>query len=470
MKAHPYFSDIRFWIVVFFIIRLIGITNPPLEVEHNWRQTTVTMVARNFLEVDNNIFYPRIDFAGDKTGITGMEFPMLNYMIYGVAEIFGYQHWYGRLINLIVSSFGLWFFYRLVSLFFKESVSFYATLVLSVSLWFQFSRKIMPDTFAMSLIIAGIYFGFKFLNNKNSKSIWKAALAYFLLVLLGVLAKLPSGYLLIVFVFPIIDASIAIQRKVLFVFLSVVALMPALWWYFYWVPFLVETYGFWHFFMGKSITLGLQEIITHGQATAQKFYDTALKFIGFGLLVWGMFAAYHQKERRIFWILAVTLCSFSIVILKAGYTFPHHSYYIIPFVPVMALVAGFGLSSIHNKKLRIFLMTAIAIEGIANQQHDFFLKPSSQQLLNLESDLNQISQPNDLIAINSGDVPTPMYFAHRKGWIIHQDDLLNVSYLNEMKSKGLKFVVVLNNNPTRWNPNHLGQLILKKEGYCIYSM
>ena len=86
MKAFPYFSNIRFWIVVLFIIRLIGITNPPLEVEHNWRQTTVTMVARNFLEVDNNIFYPRVDFAGDKTGITGMEFPLLNYMIYGVAQ------------------------------------------------------------------------------------------------------------------------------------------------------------------------------------------------------------------------------------------------------------------------------------------------------------------------------------------------------------------------------------------------
>ncbi len=115
-------------------------------------------------------------------------------------------------------------------------------------------------------------------------------------------------------------------------------------------------------------------------------------------------------------------------------------------------------------------MTAIAIEGIANQQHDFFLKPSSQQLLNLESDLNQISQPNDLIAINSGDVPTPMYFAHRKGWIIHQDDLLNESFRDELKEKGLKFIVVLNNNPTRWNPHHLGQLVLKKEGYCIYSM
>ena len=65
-------KDIRFWIVLLFTVRLFGITNPPLEVGHNWRQTTVTMVARNFLEVDNDVLYPRVDIAGEKTGITGM--------------------------------------------------------------------------------------------------------------------------------------------------------------------------------------------------------------------------------------------------------------------------------------------------------------------------------------------------------------------------------------------------------------
>ena len=49
-------KDIRFWLIFFFIIRLISITNPPLEILHNWRQTTVTMVARNFLEINSNIF------------------------------------------------------------------------------------------------------------------------------------------------------------------------------------------------------------------------------------------------------------------------------------------------------------------------------------------------------------------------------------------------------------------------------
>jgi 4-amino-4-deoxy-L-arabinose transferase-like glycosyltransferase len=163
-------KDIRFWIIAFFLIRLIGITNPPLEVSHNWRQTTVAMAARNFAEADNNILYPRIDIAGEKSGITGMEFPLLNYLIYLMSVVFGYDHWYGRLINLIVSSFGLWYFFRLVKDHFSEQVAFNSTIVLAVSVWFQFSRKIMPDTFAVSIVIAALYYAScYFRGNENHR-------------------------------------------------------------------------------------------------------------------------------------------------------------------------------------------------------------------------------------------------------------------------------------------------------------
>ena len=55
-----YFTDIRFWILLFFFLRLYGITNAPLEISHNWRQSLTNMIARNFLEIDNNILYPRM--------------------------------------------------------------------------------------------------------------------------------------------------------------------------------------------------------------------------------------------------------------------------------------------------------------------------------------------------------------------------------------------------------------------------
>jgi 4-amino-4-deoxy-L-arabinose transferase-like glycosyltransferase len=122
-------GDIRFWILLFFVLRLYGITNPPLEIGHNWRQTLTNMIARNFLEMDNNIFYPRIDMDGNKTGIIASEFPLYNYLIYLFAKIFGYAHWYGRLINLIFSSIGTFYFYKILKKFFTHELAFYSSLI-----------------------------------------------------------------------------------------------------------------------------------------------------------------------------------------------------------------------------------------------------------------------------------------------------------------------------------------------------
>jgi len=427
-------SDIRFWIVLSFLIRLIGITNPPLEVGHNWRQTTVTMVSRNFLEIDNNIFYPRIDIAGEKTGITGMEFPLLNYIIYIISALFGYQHWYGRLINLVISSLGLWFFYRLLKKYFTEQVSFYSTIILIVSIWFHFSRKIMPDTFAMSIIFASMYYGSNYLEQKSKKHKFLNLLGYVVLMMLGVLSKLPSGYLLIVFGVFFLNKNIAIKRKLIFAIISFLGILPVLFWYFYWVPYLVENYGFWHFFMGKNIEQGFSEIIQNMPKVLSRFYDTALKFIGFASFLFGLVYAIIKKEKKILILFLLTFMSFCVVIFKAGFTFPHHNYYIIPFVPIMALIAAYGLTKIGNTKIALIILIAISIEGVANQQHDFRIREKEKAILNLEKDMNIVSTQQDLILINSGSYPTPMYFSHRKGWVNTNEKIEDKKYIEDLKT------------------------------------
>lgn len=463
-------KDIRFWIFILFIIRLIGITNPPLEVGHNWRQTTVTMVSRNFLEVDNNIFYPRIDIAGEKSGITGMEFPLLNYIIYIIAKIFGYQHWYGRLINLLISSIGLFYFYKLTIKYFTEQVAFSSTIVLAVSIWFQFSRKVMPDTFSMSLIIACIYYGSNYLENTLSKNNFLYLICYGVLMSLGVLSKLPSGFLLVVFVLFLLDKNIPIKRKVIFSIVSLIGILPVVVWYYYWVPYLVDKYGFWHFFMGKGFGQGFNEILQNLNETLSKFYDTALKFIGFGVFLYGIGYSIIKGDSKIYFLFILAFISFSIIIFKAGYTFPHHNYYIIPFVPVMALIAGYGLSKIKYSKLALILLIAISIEGIANQQHDFRIKVKDRQLLNLEKDLDSLSLRSDLIIINSDNYPTPMYFAHRKGWVNTNDKIRDEEYIKSLKDKGLKYIVILKRSFGTETSLNRYKKVLENEDYSIYEL
>lgn len=459
-------KDIRFWIFIFFIIRLIGITNPPLEVSHNWRQTTVTMVARNFLEIDNNIFYPRIDIAGEKTGITGMEFPILNYLIYLVSEVFGYEHWYGRLINLFISSLGLFYFYRLVKKYFEEQTAFFATIILLFSVWFAFSRKIMPDTFAMSFILMSVYYGTNFFDKKAS---FKNLGLYILFLGIGILSKLPVAYLIILFAVFYFQKDIKWKQKILFAISTIGILVPAIYWYFVWVPHLVETFGFWHFFMGKSLGQGFQEIAENINLTLKRFYETALKYSGFVVFLMGSFFVIKQRETKMMYVFMSTFLCFLIIVFKAGFTFYHHSYYIIPFAPIMALVAAYGLTQIKYQKIAYFLLIVVAVEGFGNQLHDIHIREDHQQLLSLDTDLDKFCKKTDLILVNSGKYPTPMYFTHRKGWIDYNENIQKENYFNELKTKGLTHVVILKRvfgTPITLNL----QLLLDNENYVIYKV
>lgn len=447
------------------MIRLIGITNPPLEAGHNWRQTTVTMVARNFSEVDANIFYPRVDFAGEKTGITGMEFPIFNYLIYGANELFGYEHWYGRLINLIFSSLGIYFFFLLVRRYWNEEVAFWSALILTFSVWFVFSRKIMPDTFSMTFLLGGLYYASNYLRDKGS--ITHLIIAS-LLVTIGVLSKLPSGYLLSMLPLIVISEKSQIKKTVFLMIGMTLALLPSLWWYFIWVPHLVKTYDFWHFFMGKSITQGINEIVEHLPLTLSRFYDSALKFVGFGLFALGLLIAIKRSNKQILLVLSMAFFTFLIIIFKAGFTFAHHSYYIIPFAPVMALIAGYYLSEIKQQYLRISLILIVAIECIGNNIQDFRIPSRLESAQNLEAQLDELGDQEELIFINSEEVPTPMYFAHRKGWIGYNGNIENQQYTDSLIALGLSKVIILHEGFGTSTKLDL-PVLYNSEGFTIYS-
>lgn len=460
-------TDIRFWIVFFFLFRLYGITFPPLEIGHNWRQTTVTMVARNYLEVDNNILYPRVDFAGEKTGITGMEFPILNYMIYLVSEVFGYQHWYGRLINLIISSLGIWFFFRLVKKYYTQEVAFYSSFILIVSIWFGISRKIMPDTFSMSLVIAALFYGTNYLEEK-SKS-YRNLLLYFILMVIGVLSKLPAGFILVVFGFFYLNKEITVQKKVILGVTTFIGLIPVVWWYFYWVPYLVEEYEFWHFFMGVSFSEGFQQIMDNLGKTLERFYKTPIQYSGLLAFLIGLFFAIREKAWKVYALFIITFLCFSIIVFKAGFTFYHHNHYIIPFTPVIALVAGYGISKIKRSYITWVFLLVIASESIGDRLEGIAIKEADEKIVNLESDLDKFSNRDDLILINSGFYPTPIYFTHRKGWIATNEMIANPQLIDIIEERGLKYIVILK-RAFGTSITLPYKVILNNEDYAIYSL
>ena len=463
-----YLGNIRFWIFIFFIIRLYGITDPPLEIAHNWRQVTGDMVARNFYEVDNNILYPRLDIAGEKTGITGTEFSVLNYLMYLLSLIFGFHDWFGRLINLTVSSFGVLYFYKLLKLRFEERFSFFAAFILLTSVWFMFSRKVMPDTFSISLVIIGIYHVYRYADSMK----YIRLLYYVMFVTAGVLSKIPAAYLLVVVAYIVFDKNIALSIRAWIISCSILIFIPVIWWYFYHVPFLTARFGFSHYYMGTGFAQGFHELADNLAPTFEKFYFDALKFSGFAAFVAGLILAFVKKEKKLLLVTGICTIAFLVFMLKAGRNFYHHSYYVVPFVPVMSLLAAYAVMQIRKEWMQIAFVLIITVESIANQQHDLRIKYSEKYKLSLEAIADSLCEKNTLVAVNGDENPQLMYFLHRKGWTISSEKVADNFFLKELQGKGCEFLFLDKKKSADAVFNSLSEykVVFEDQHFIVYSL
>lgn len=435
VSASDLVKDIRFWIVFFFFIRLIGITNAPLEVDHNWRQSLTNMTARNFVEDGADLMHPRIDMAGNRTGIIGSEFPIFNYLIFLVSKVFGYAHWYGRLINLIFSSLGIWFFYKLVEKISTKQIAFTSSLLFLSSLWFMFSRKSMPDTFSVSLMIIGVYHIYTFLfERKNTSLAWA-----FIFCTLGGLSKIPAVSLLAFLPLIVFSKQISQPRKIFAIVVLAFSAVCISFWYFVWVPKLVETYHF-QLYFPKGIVEGWNEIHPLMGAFFKKFYFSALSsYLGFGAFVFGCYFFIQKASKEIVWSVALITLTFFVFILKTGAVFPLHNYYVLPFVPVMAFIAAYSIVEFKSKWQTI-LLVGISVEAIANQQHDFFIKPKELYKLEIEKSIEPFVPKNAKVIVNGGPSPQDMYFTHRKGWSYNNVELTS-ERLDSLHKEGAQFFI-----------------------------
>ncbi len=440
LRCHMWLHDIRTWVLLLTVIRLVGITDPPLETAHHWRQTTVAMVARNFHEEGLDILHPRVDMAGERSGITGMEVPLLSAAIAVISDIFGYAHWYGRLVSLFLCSAGLLAFHRLVLTYWDRSSAFHATIILGVSLWFSYGRKMMPDVPSMAFILIGLAFTSAALHGR--KVVLYGLLAALTLAL-GTAMKLPSGYLLLMLPAMLVTAHVRWRTKVLVLLMIVPGQILVLTWYFVWVPHLETLGGYVHFFMGTDISQGFRELLAAPGRVLDNFYFDALRFSGAALAVGGTALAIRRREHALLTTLTLCTLGFILIMLKAGQQFWKHAYYVVPFVPIMALLAGWCLAQIGSKAWRNALLTAAVMEGLASQWQDFRISPTQAPLLQVEALLDDIGDRDDLIIVNSGAIPTPIYFAHRRGWTASASDLASGSYRDSLAQHGARWLVIL---------------------------
>jgi 4-amino-4-deoxy-L-arabinose transferase-like glycosyltransferase len=455
--------DVRFWILVLFLVRLENINLPPLD-EHSWRQTITLGVARNYLEVSPAFFEPRTVICDSREGIQAQEFPFFNYCIALLWKVFGQQNWCYRLFNLLVSSIGLYYFSKIAQRLTNASAALSATVIFGTSVAFMYARKGMPDVFAVSLVLTGVYFGWKYLEEKKT---WHLIL-FFLLSALGMLCKMPAACGMGLLFSPFFSSLYERKYKLRLMATSVLSVGVMAAWYFIWVPWASKTYEF-PLFYPTTLAEGFQQLVAMKDDTLSRFYPIALTsklaflccLAGLGWMLW-------TRNRPLIQTFLASSVLIAALMLKAGGTFSGHVYYIIPFVPMMSLLAGYGLTGIiRNRWIQLAVTAVIAVEAFYYHKPDFFMPWQDHKFEKLEKVVDQFVPKNDRILVNNLDgCPTMMYFAHRRGWTVTDRMKDSTWVADESRTSGMRYMVI---ERARWNDSLPFPRLYEDEEFQIYK-
>lgn len=192
-----YFVIYSGWIflLLFIIISLIYQFDDILfmrpQAVHQWRQCDCLSFANNYYHNDANFFSPRLHFcAGDGTGKTVSDFPLIYFTVAQLWKVFGYHEYIYRLVVLLLSFAGLLALMKTIEDILKDSflAIFISLLMYSSTILVYYSNNFLMNVPSFSMALLALSFFYKFY--KTGKNIHLHLSIFFYLI--GGLLKIPA--------------------------------------------------------------------------------------------------------------------------------------------------------------------------------------------------------------------------------------------------------------------------------------
>jgi 4-amino-4-deoxy-L-arabinose transferase-like glycosyltransferase len=359
-------------VVITIVLRLYNLGSPVND-RHHFRQTDTLAIVRNFALSGGNILRPQFFQTPDPENTKGYyfgEFPIYEYFYYLIFQVTGESIVIIRLASIamsVVSALGLLY---IGTRFFDEKVGFAAAILFSVFPTSVFwGRAISPDMFAMMCFLISTAF---LCHKPHGRSFWFSSLFFAAAVLTK---PFYIAFALFHLAFFIYDGSHRIfenERKRLWFIAKQIIL-------FYLIP--VMTYLAWRGWAGtfpaNTIDPDPQSILHNRQGWWQFWHQSdwitqlwyqrifGELFTPFGglLAVIGTTLIFNSHSRIRWHILFLLIGCFSIA-YGAAWASRMHDYYLLMFLPVGALTAGYGLVSLVQGTKRALLSPANSMDKI----------------------------------------------------------------------------------------------------------
>lgn len=360
--------------VLFFIVSIIlyhqyigtfnHISKRPCSV-HIWAQCARASIALNYYKNDMNFFKPQIHKFLNGEGVTGLEFPLVNYIPAICYKLFGFNEMYYRGFVLLSIIIGLLFFFLLLNSYLKNWVISFALIISAYCspVMAFYSINFMPDVTSLSFALMSWYFFIRFINDQYNIKL------FYMFVLFGTLAALVKITslitLLAIFTLVLLDYTnyfktkngkpliLAKGKMILWIFIGILVVIL---WY---------SYSFWltKHFTTESFTM--QTALVTDIPTAMDVIDRIMSdhvyeyypyenYILYLSIIIFLVVCFKLVDRLLFAsFMIVTIGNICFVYLLF-YQFKDHDYYVIPILTSVFLLLLVFADLLNKIKTRYF--------------------------------------------------------------------------------------------------------------------
>jgi hypothetical protein len=456
--------------LIYFAVRfhLIAHLGSPV---FGWRPSDMSGIALQYYRHGFHFLYPRVMWGGAGPGYVEMEFPLLPFLTALLFKVFGTHEWVNVLAPLACGLGLVWATYRVGLLAVGSTAAFVAAIAVAAAP----NLILLTDTGMWAdppMVLAGtlgLYWLLDWARTENPRTLAAGTAAMALAILLKLPALylgVPIGYLFIT------KYGSNCWKQPLAWLCAACMLLPSLLWYRH-ASHLYQQFhntfgilGAGYLKFGDATTLGHADFYISTVRRVALYHFTPLGTLAF---LYGLYVAW---KRRLAFLLIWLASVVAFALVAAGGVWYGHYHYLLPLLPVGALILGVGSEQalrhaaawVRNARWWLATQVFVIVTFLGNALYaserfdhrdrafDYIVW---QQKKTTGEVLKRLTKPGDLLIVSDTQMdevtpetsmtpPDVFYFSDRRGWY-RSVAWLNREQIETLHRAGATYFVVSGN-------------------------